>query len=154
MRLKLPDNQVGMLREALRHAGTREIGGQIYGEQLAPSDFLATELTVQRQRGSFARFIVDLMQATRDAMRFFERTRHQYMRYNYIGEWHSHPSFEILPSSTDVAAMRGLVADPEFKGQFAVLMITRLDGEEVTCGAWLFDPTGRQMPITLERHHG
>ena len=151
MRLRIPAEQIGNLRDSLRRAGTREIGGQIFGEQLAPSHFVATELTVQRRPGTFARFVVDLIRAARDAVRFFDRTAHQYTRYNYIGEWHSHPSFAVQPSDVDVATMRQVVTDPEFKGGFAVLMITRLDGDELTCGAWLFDPAGPTFPITLEQ---
>jgi proteasome lid subunit RPN8/RPN11 len=150
MRLRLPADQIARLRDALRRAGTREIGGQIFGEQLAPSNFVATELTLQRRPGTFARFVVDLIQAARDAVRFFDRTAHQYTRYNYIGEWHSHPSFAVRPSEVDVAAMRRLVRDPDFKGGFAVLMITRLEGDELTCGAWMFDPAGAAVAITLE----
>lgn len=119
--------------------------------QLAPSDFVATELTFQRRLGTFARFVVDLVQAARDAVRFFDRTAHQYTRYNYIGEWHSHPNLKLRPSDIDVAAMRRLVADHEFKGRFAVLMIVRLDGDALTCSAWLFDPTGPAFAITLEQ---
>ena len=151
MKLRLPNDQLAVLRDALQRAGTKEIGGQMYGEQLAPSDFCVTELTLQKRPGTFARFIVDLLQATRDALRFFEQTHHQYTRYNYIGEWHSHPSFERVPSSTDVAAMRDVVSDPEFKGSFAVLMITRLDDDQMTCSGWLFDPAGREFPIAVEQ---
>jgi hypothetical protein len=151
VKLRLPNDQLAVLRDALRRAGTKEIGGQMYGEQLAPSDFCVTELTLQKRPGTFARFIVDLLQATRDALRFFEHTHHQYTRYNYIGEWHSHPSFEVVPSSTDVAAMRDVVSDPEFKGSFAVLMITRLDDDRMTCSGWLFDPAGRESPIGVEQ---
>lgn len=151
MRLTLPDDQRAILREGLRRAGAKEIGGQIFGEQLAPSDFVATELTFQRRPGTFARFVVDLAQAARDAVRFFERTRHRYARFNYIGEWHSHPSFSVRPSDTDVAAMRRLVRDPSFVGRFAVLMIVRLDGEHVDLGAWLFDPAGQEFVINLEQ---
>jgi hypothetical protein len=131
-------------------AGTKEIGGQIFGEQIAPSEFVATELSFQRRLGTFARFVVDLVQAARDAVRFFDRTAHQYIRYNYICEWHSQPSFAVRPSDIDVAAMRRLVTDPDLKGGFAVLMIVRLDGDALTCGAWLFDPAGPAFAITLE----
>lgn len=151
MRLRLQGDQLIVLRDALRRAGTKEIGGQIYGEQLAPSDFRATELTFQRRWGTFARFVVDLVQAARDALRFFDRTQHEYRRFNYIGEWHSHPNFEVVPSDTDVAAMRHVVMDVDFKGTFAVLMITRLDGERLTCNAWLFDPRGAQFAIEIEQ---
>ncbi len=150
MRLQLPSDQLRALRTALERAGTSEIGGQMYGEQLAPSDFRITDLTFQRRPGTFARFVVDLVQAARDALRFFDRTEHRYTRYNYIGEWHSHPSFEVRPSSPDVATMRGMVGDRGFRGTFAVLMIVRFDDLNVTCGGWLFDPQGREQPVTVE----
>lgn len=150
MRLRLPPDQVRALRNALNSAGTNEIGGQIFGEQLAPSNFRAIELTFQKRSGTFAKFIVDLVQATRDALRFFHRTQNRYSRFNYIGEWHSHPSFEVKPSDTDISSMRSIVADSDFRGTFAVLMITRLDGDRLTCGAWLFDPQGRAQTVKLE----
>lgn len=153
MRLLLPSAELRGLAAALSNAGTNEIGGQIFGEQIAPSDFTVTELTFQQRPGTFARFIVDLVQAARDALGFFDRTEHRYTRYNYIGEWHSHPSFEVHPSSTDVASMRGIVRERGFKGNFAVLMIVRLDASTVTCGGWLFDPAGREQPITIEPLH-
>lgn len=150
MRVALAADQAGRLVAALRRAGVKEIGGQLFGEQLAPSDFRVTELTVQSRPGTFARFVVDLLQAAKDAVRFFDRTEHRYARYNYIGEWHSHPSFAVQPSGPDVATMRDLVQDTQFVGTFAVLMIVRLDTETLTVGAWVFDPQGEERAITLE----
>lgn len=150
MRLRLPNDQAEALGEALRRAGTKEIGGQIFGEQLAPSDFRATKLTFQKQPGTFARFIVDLFQAARDALSFFDHTGHRYTRFNYIGEWHSHPSFAVQPSGTDYETMRQLVRDEEFRGSFSILMITRLDQDALDVGAWIFDPMGNEFPISLE----
>lgn len=150
MRVKLAGDQTKKLAAALVRAGRQEIGGQLFGEQLAPSNFLVTELTIQSRPGTISRFLVDLIQAARDAVRFFEHTAHQYSQHNYIGEWHSHPSFAVRPSNIDIAVMRRLVADPDFNGRFAVLMIVRLDGGALTCRAWLFDPNGPAFAITLE----
>lgn len=150
MKIALASDQTGRLVAALQRAGIREIGGQLFGEQLAPSDFRVTELTVQARRGTFARFVVDLLQAAKDAVRFFDRTEHRYTRYNYIGEWHSHPSFAVQPSGPDVTTMRSLVRDPQFLGTFAVLMIVRLDAERLTAGAWVFDPQGDERAVLLE----
>ena len=149
MRLTLPRDQVTTLRAALQRGGAREVGGQLFGEQRAPSDFTITDLTVQ-PRGSFTRFIVDLVQAARDALAFFERTERRYTTFNYIGEWHSHPNFAVRPSDVDIASMLELVGEASFKGNFAVLMIARLDADELTCGAWMFDPCGRAAPVQLE----
>lgn len=150
MRVRLTGDQNARLAAALVRAGRREIGGQLYGEQLAPSDFVVTELTIQARPGTISRFLVDLIQAARDSIRFFDRTDHRYTRYNYIGEWHSHPSYAVQPSGVDAATMRALVRDPQFVGSFAVLMIVRMDEERLTAGAWLFDPRGMEGAITLE----
>ena len=150
MRVSLPHEQTDRLIRSLGRARRKEIGGQLFGELIAPSNFRVTEITVQARPGSFARFIVDVVQAARDAARFYDRTRHRYTQFNYIGEWHSHPSFELWPSATDLASMQTLVVDPEFRGTFAVLMIVRIHGEAVQGRAWVFDPAGRQDDVELE----
>jgi hypothetical protein len=154
MRVRIPHDQTEKLVAALQRSGMREIGGQLFGEQLAPSDFRVTDLTIQARLGSIARFFVDLLQAARDAIHFFDRTEHRYTRYNYIGEWHSHPSFEVRPSGADAETMREIVRDPDFRGHFAVLMIVRIDGVTLTTGAWLFDPQGIEKTIVLEFENG
>lgn len=154
MRMRVANDQLEKLKSALAQAGTKEIGGQLFGEQLAPSDFLITDVAIQARRGSFARFMVDLLEAGRNALRFFDRTQHQYKRFNYIGEWHSHPSFELKPSPQDIETMVELVTDPDFRGSFATLMIVRLDGDDVSMGAWLFDPRGTARVIDLEAGSG
>lgn len=109
-----------------------------------------TELTFQKRPGTFVRFIVDLVQAARDAESFFDRTAHHYTRFNYIGEWHSHPSFEVRPSGIDTKSMQDLVLDQDFQGDFAVLMITRIYQKNLIAKAWLFDRSGRQQSVNLE----
>ena len=132
MQIRIDPDQLKRLTDALDRAGKSEIGGQLFGRQLAPSKFLVTEVVIQKRKGSYARFLVDLIQAARDAMKFFDRTGHDYTLHNYIGEWHSHPSFSVCPSLTDVETMRALVRDPEFRGTFAILMIARLDSASLS----------------------
>lgn len=150
MKVQLNRDQTLKLISALNRAGRREIGGQLFGEQLAPSHFKIIELTIQARPGTFSRFVVDLMQAVRDSIGFFDRTQHRYQRFNYIGEWHSHPSFAVQPSAIDKETMWELVLDQSFHGNFAVLMIVRLDADRLTKGAWVFDPQGREHEIHLE----
>lgn len=151
MQLILAADQKHRLVEALTQAGTREIGGQLFGELLEPSKFLITDLVVQAARpGSFSRFIVDLFQAAGEAIRFFDRTAHRYVTFNYIGERYSHPSFAVRPSSTDVQTMRDLVLEPDFPGNFAALVIVRLDVDQLTVGSGVFDPQGRESEAKFE----
>ena len=150
MRLRLPADLLTSLQAALAKAGRREIGGQLFGEQLAVSDFRVTDIAIQARPGSVTRFLVDLVQAGLDAVSFHDRTGHQYRRFNYIGEWHSHPSFAVNPSGIDNDTMNALAADPEFPGTFAILMIARLDPGELRLGAWVYDPKGVRGDVALE----
>lgn len=150
MHLILAVDQRDKLLEALERAGSKEIGGQLFGELLAPSKFLITELVVQPRVGSFSRFVVDLFQAAKAAMQFFDRTGHRYSTFNYIGEWHSHPSFAVMPSLTDIETMRNLVHETDFAGNFAVLMIVRADAGTLSVGSWVFDPQGRESEAKFE----
>ena len=58
MKLRLAGDQTAKLVAALKRGGRREIGGQLFGEQLAPSNFVVTELAVQARPGTVARFVV------------------------------------------------------------------------------------------------
>jgi [CysO sulfur-carrier protein]-S-L-cysteine hydrolase len=150
MRLRLPADKAKFLLDVLQRAGNKEVGGQLFGEQLAPSDFRVTELTLQKRPGTFARFIVDLVQAARDAASFFDRTAHRYTRFNYIGEWHSHPNFKVHPSGMDITSMQDLVSDHEYQGNFAVLLIVRIYQNNLMAKAWLYDNSQSEQTVNLE----
>ncbi len=63
----------------------------------------------------------------RDAMdTFVVRTGEDCARFNYLGEWHSHPSFKVQPSAEDLATMEDLVKGGGRDLTFAVLLIVRL----------------------------
>jgi len=109
---------------ALRRAGTRETGGILMGEQLAPGDFRIADISFADRPGSEAHFTRSPEEHRKALDTFFAGTRSDYARFNYLGEWHSHPSFTPLPSGADIMAMRELV-DEEPDIAFSVLLICR-----------------------------
>ena len=113
---------------ALERAGRNEIGGVLMAEHVAVNRFTVTDLTVHK-RGAFASFVRRIEDALTSLTIFFARTNHDYTRFNYIGEWHSHPSFELEPSPKDDAAMMEIVLDPKVGAEFAVLLLVKLDLE-------------------------
>ena len=152
--LTLPLEQAEILRAALNNAGHREIGGVLMGEHIGPNEFVIRELTVHR-RGSFASFLRRIEDALGQMRDFFTRTGHDYRRYNYLGEWHSHPSFEPLPSSTDDASMLDIVQDAKVGANFAILMIVKLGRiQELVATAHVYLPVGTksQAILLIGRH--
>lgn len=139
------------LEGALRSAGRREIGGVLMGEHVSEGIFRVKDLTVQR-RGTLASFVREVGAALTPLRRFFRETGREYTRYNYLGEWHSHPSFPTEPSRTDSESMRDIVEDPAVGANFAVLLIARLGaGGELEASATTYLPNRRKVAAALER---
>lgn len=127
LKLLVDPKLISRLMHELRRAGRREIGGVLVGECLGNDVFRLMDFSVQRSGGTRACFIRDPDFHRPFIDEFFDKTGHDYMRFNYLGEWHSHPSFSVSPSGTDIKTMLGIVNDPEQNSPFAVLMICRLE---------------------------
>jgi [CysO sulfur-carrier protein]-S-L-cysteine hydrolase len=125
MKLLLPLKIIKRLRRELC-AGRREIGGILVGEHVAFDTFRIVDISIQLSGGSSAHFVRDPEHAKAFLADFFKRTGHDYLKFNYIGEWHSHPAFDPVPSGPDCVTMYELLEDPNVGINFAVLTIVRL----------------------------
>ncbi|MBQ0919273.1 Mov34/MPN/PAD-1 family protein [Hydrogenophaga aromaticivorans] len=119
------DQCVAKLRRELARAGSDEIGGVLAAENLGDGHFLVLDLSVQRD-GSFASFTRSSPRHGLFVRRFQERSGRDYERYNYLGEWHSHPSFPAMPSLPDLRQMQRLVEEPSQRAMFLALLVMKL----------------------------
>ena len=135
----------------LRRAGRREIGGILFGEQLEPGKFRLVDFTVDEVTGGAAHFCRSPENHRGGLKSFYAKTGHDFQRYNYLGEWHSHPRFSVYPSTQDCQSMLDLVHSEEGIS-FAVLLIVRLDWFWVLkSSAVMFSCFGESEPVTIER---
>jgi hypothetical protein len=126
MKLIVPPEITGQLVDGLRQAGRREIGGILMGEHVGHDTFRLKEITVQRKGGSFAAFVRIVAELLGPLRAFFEKTNHEYARFNYLGEWHSHHSFALEPSRKDHLTMYNMVTDPQLGARFVALLLVKL----------------------------
>jgi [CysO sulfur-carrier protein]-S-L-cysteine hydrolase len=126
MRIELASDIENRLRIALRRAGKREIGGVLLAEQLAPGNFSVVDFSLDPLSGSHTAFRRDPQTHRQTLDEFFQRTGRDFERFNYLGEWHSHPSFSVHPSIDDIRTMTEMVEDQSSMITFAVLLIVRL----------------------------
>lgn len=148
MRLVLPNSVLKKLRLHMLKAGKREIGGMLMGEDLGGQVFRIVDFSVDMKRGTTSSFIRDSDEHDLALQRFYEETGADYKRFNYLGEWHTHPSFAVAPSINDISAMQGIV-NGGGNVDFAFLFISRLRWFwQFECSAHLFI-RGRQ-PIQVE----
>lgn len=149
MRLSIRREQLDRLIGELRRAGRREIGGVLVGEHLGCDDFALVDLSVQRRGGGRAHFRRDPVQAARFVDEAIGRARGEAERVNYLGEWHSHPSFSASPSVTDVAQMQSIVDDPDEPATFAVLIIVSGRRTGLEMSATLFRDGSGAEPVDV-----
>jgi [CysO sulfur-carrier protein]-S-L-cysteine hydrolase len=126
MRIELAADIPKRFHTSLRQAGNREIGGVLFAEQIKPSHFCIVDFSLDPCSGSHARFRRDPQAHQKTLDEFFLRTGQDFQRFNYLGEWHSHPSFSVRPSAQDLSTMTDIVEDQNSAIAFAVLLIVRL----------------------------
>ena len=126
MRIELETDIEARMRKALRSAGQSEIGGMLFAEELAFSHFRVVDFSVDFLSGSHTSFRRDSHAHEQSLNAFFDRTGREFSRFNYFGEWHSHPSFSVNISPQDIATMTELVSTEGSNISFAVLLVVRL----------------------------
>jgi len=51
-------------------------------------------------------------------------------RFNLLGDWHFHPSGNLVPSPQDLKSLKETMADPTFQASFKVMLIVGLGADE------------------------
>ena len=152
--LILPANIAKRLEQALGRAGKREVGGVMMAEHVGVNTFAVRDVTIHR-RGTFASFLRRIEEVWAVLNRFFERTKRDYMHFNYIGEWHSHPSFEPVPSAFDRRSMHDIISDVSVGATFVVLVIVKLSPQGALVGtAHTYLPNGSVQASELVIQRG
>ena len=102
----------------------REIGGVLFGEQVDEGCFRIVEATRQRfWSGTHDRFCRGGTQARKDILSLHRRYGGEAKRFNYLGEWHSHPNAPAVPSLCDEMTMTDLLAEQAGAVNFLVLVV-------------------------------
>lgn len=154
MHLLLTAAVLKRLHRELRRAGSREIGGLLMGEHVGDDVFRVVEISVQRSGGTYAHFVRDPAHHDAHLRSFFARTGDDFTRFNYLGEWHSHPTFEPSPSAVDIATMQSLVEDPAVGVNFLVLLIATLAAtRRIEVSATLFSPKAPPVSVAIDYEH-
>lgn len=147
--LILDTHHVKIIQNSLKRAGKSEIGGILMAEHIGINEFLIREITVHK-KGTIASFIRKIEDAVGTLHAFFKTNDHRYNRFNYIGEWHSHPSFEPFPSYKDDSSMLEIIQDESVGANFVVLLIVKLDSSgKLLDSAHTYLPNGNRHKAVI-----
>ena len=148
MEVELTKNVRSRMLSSLKKARRREVGGMLMAKQIEPGMFSIVDFTIDEFTGSANQFLrsPDRHRAALDD--FFSRTGNDYSRYNYLGDWHSHPNHSHLPSSIDILSMQDLLEE-ERGINFAILLIVKRGWlRRFFCSAMLFRQN--EEPFNIE----
>lgn len=149
MQLLIPNEVLRKIRYHMILAGRREIGGMVMGEEVGDQKFRIVDFSVDTKSGTRSSFVRDSDQHEQALKEFFEKSGKDYRRFNYLGEWHTHPCFSVHPSLQDIDAMQELVDGSEGVS-FAVLLIARLRWYwRFECSAHLFVRGHAPTPVDI-----
>lgn len=150
MKILIPFQIKEQLINALKNSGDHEIGGIVMGEHVDVDEFQIAEITIQPNLGTIASFVRALSHAVLSLNKFFRKTKYDYTRFNYMGEWHSHPSFVPTPSNKDITSMIDIICDKNVGANFAVLIIFKLNSQRSIEGsATVFYPNSQYSRCDL-----
>lgn len=150
MQLLLTTRIAKRLHREMRRAGRQEIGGLLMGEHVGEEVFRVADVSVQHSGGTHVSFIRDPSKHQAQLREFFARTGQDYSRFNYLGEWHSHPSFEPTPSPKDIQTMQSIAEDHEVGANFLTLLIATLTNEaEIHVTAMAFRAGMPPIPVLV-----
>lgn len=147
--IALPVDMQRLLAAALAKAGSSECGGVLLGEHTGLNQFAVRSLTVQKP-GAVASFMRSMTGVLAAIRRYYSSKSNDYKRFNYLGEWHSHPLFSVSPSSRDHSTMVELATDRRVGANFVVLLIVRLVGGKLKGSVHTYLPDGSVHSSTLE----
>lgn len=120
------------------------------GEHVRDDVFRVVDISVQRTGGSQGHFVRDPVSHESQLRSFFNRTHGDFTRFNYLGEWHSHPMFAPVPSETDCRSMQSIIDNPGVGANFVVLLVVKLAGHTKIEGtAMVFRPQLPSMNVVV-----
>ena len=150
VKIELPKSQIARMKALLKKAGRREIGGVLMAEQIENGIFRIVDFSVDEVSGTQAHFVRSTEHHQAALQDFFAKTGNDYERFNYLGEWHSHPSFPVRPSTEDRFSMQSLVEGERGIPFAALLIVKRSAIWRFECSAMLFQQGQSPSHATLE----
>lgn len=87
---------------ALIKARKKETKGACFAYRSSNDCYYIEDIFISREKGTF--FFSNLkanFQYRRFEKKYHKKHKFDYLNHNYVGDWHSHPSFECVPSNYD-----------------------------------------------------
>ena len=148
MKIIIQNDVKTKLYEALTKAGINEIKGACFAYNSSPNVFEIEEVYISPVQGTFAfsNLIINYKykKFERD---YFKRHNYDYEKHNYIGDWHSHPSFDCIPSQYDIKEVLDELS--KSNANFLIQLILKIENGKLIGNCYYYNSKEKTIKCEL-----
>ena len=90
------------IQNKLNKSRSNESKGACFAFRMSNDCYLIEDVFISKEKGTFCFSNLKInFRYKRFEKNYFRKHNFDYLNHNYIGDWHSHPSFECKPSNYD-----------------------------------------------------
>ena len=132
MKIIVPKEIAIKIFEAVKKEGLCEIKGSLYAQFISENQYKIEDVFISKNKGThfFSNLIINHAYHKFEKQ-YFKKHNYDYVNHNYIGDWHSHPSFECKPSSYDEKEIKTELLSSN--AHFLIQLIVKVIDDEL-CG--------------------
>lgn len=137
MKIIVQKTVINRMINALKRAGLNETKGACFASKTSDDCYSIEDVFLSKEKGTtvFSNLKINYSYKCFEK-RYFKKHKYDYVNHNYIGDWHSHPSFDCLPSNYDKKeAFEELYNS---NARFLIQLIVKLIDNEITGRCFLY----------------
>ncbi len=152
MKIIIPKKLTKKIFNQVKKGKLNETKGALFARKISDDIFEVDDVYIESKVGSFA--FVELVNNKKYQVyqkSYHKKNGYDYVNHNYIGDWHSHPSFELYPSSYDMAEVKSDLKKSNAK--FLVQVIVKIVNKKLTGNAFYYDRknSAKQIELLIEQ---
>jgi len=133
----IPAKITSLIKKHIDKYSPLETKGALFAEHLGDNIFKIDSVYLEPKPGTttYVKLVVNrVYQAFQNS--FHKKHQYHFSKFNYIGDWHSHPLFECIPSSFDVEEVQKDLKNSN--ANFLVQLILKVNQDKLIGNAFYY----------------
>lgn len=149
MKIIIPKNFSNKIFERIKETAPNETKGALFAQKINDNLYVVDDVYFEKKVGSFA--FVELYNNKiyqQFQRKYHEKHNNDFKNHNYIGDWHSHPSFECYPSGFDQLEVQADLQ--QSNARFLIQTILKIKDDKLVGNCFLYNDIVNALKIEFE----
>ncbi len=148
MKIIIPQKITKIIYNQVKKHSPNETKGALFARRINDELFEIDAVYLEKKIGSFAFVVLENNSKYKEFQKKYNKTHHfDFKNHNYIGDWHSHPSFELIPSGYDIKEVQNDLE--KSNANFLIQIIVKVSNDRLIGNAFLYDNNKSAEKIEL-----